>query len=137
VWRCVGFARKAIVDSQDQAILAAIVDCSDDAILSKDLTGTILTWNKAAERLFGYRAAEIVGQPITLLIPPDPIAEENMILGKLRRAKRVEHYETVRLHKDGRPIAVSISVVPLRDASGKVVGAYKTSAVGIRRNGPA
>jgi two-component system, LuxR family, sensor kinase FixL len=113
------------VDSQDQAILAAIVDCSDDAILSKDLKGSILTWNKSAERLFGYRPREIVGKSITLLIPANRLAEEKMILGKLRRGKRVEHYETVRVHKDGREIDVSISVAPLRNSSGKVVGASK------------
>src|SRR5258708_1608359 len=106
------------MDGRDQARLAAIVDCSDDAILSKNLKGTILTWNKAAERLFGYRAGEIVGQSITVLIPSDRLADEKMILGNLRRGERVEHYETVRLCKDGRPVEVSISVAPLHDASG-------------------
>lgn len=111
--------------NQDEARLAAIVDCSDDAILSKDLNGVIQSWNKAAERLFGYRRKEIVGKSIALLIPADRIAEEKLILGKLRKGQRVDHYETVRLHKDGRAINVSISVAPLRDASGRVVGASK------------
>ncbi len=114
-----------MLHAQDQARLAAIVDCSDDAILSKDLKGIVLTWNRSAERIFGYHASEMVGKSITRLIPPDRLAEEKMILGKLRRGERVEHYETIRLGKNGLPIEVSIAVAPLRDASGRVVGASK------------
>ncbi len=113
------------MDDQDQARLAAIVDCSDDAILSKDLKGTVRTWNPAAERLFGYRAGEIIGKSIMLLIPRERIAEEKLILSKMRRGERVEHYETVRVRKDGRAINVSISVAPLADARGRIIGASK------------
>jgi PAS domain S-box-containing protein len=112
-------------EDNNEARLAAIVDCSDDAILSKDLKGTILTWNKAAMRLLGYRANEIIGKSIVCLIPGDRLPEEQMILGKLRRGERVEHYETVRLHKNGRPVDVSISVAPLKDSRGRVWGASK------------
>lgn len=103
--------------------LAAIVESSDDAILTKDLDGTITSWNNAAERLFGYRAAEIVGKPIMLLLPDDRQDEEAPILARLRRGERVRHYETVRRRKDGSLIDISLSVSPLREASGRVIGA--------------
>jgi len=106
-------------------LLAAIVESSADAIVSKSLDGTILTWNAGAEHLFGYAAAEIIGQPITRLVPPERVAEEEQILGRLRAGERVEHIETVRVAKDGRHIAVSVTISPLKDREGHVVGASK------------
>jgi PAS domain S-box-containing protein len=107
------------------AYLAAIVESSDDAIISKDLNGTIRSWNAAAERLFGYTAAEIVGKPVRIIIPADRQTEEDDILARLRKGERIEHYQTVRQAKDGRQLDVSITVSPVRDASGRVVGASK------------
>ena len=103
--------------------LAAIVESSDDAILAKDLDGTITSWNRGAERLFGYRAAEIVGKSVMLLLPDDRQDDEAPILARLRRGERVRHYETVRRRKDGSLIDISLSVSPLRDANGTVIGA--------------
>ena len=108
-----------------QSNLAAIVESSDDAIISKTLDGVISSWNEAAERMFGYTAEEAIGQPITLLIPPTHIDEEPVILQKLRRGERIEHYETVRKRKDGVLINVSLTVSPIKDANGSVVGASK------------
>ncbi|HEX8181096.1 MAG TPA: PAS domain S-box protein [Pyrinomonadaceae bacterium] len=105
--------------------LAAIVEGSDDAIISKDLNGTILSWNSAAERLYGYTAAEAIGQPVTMVIPPDRPDEETRILERIKRGERVAHYETVRLRKDGVRIDVSLTVSPLKDATGQVIGASK------------
>jgi PAS domain S-box-containing protein len=105
--------------------LAAIVDSSDDAIISKSLDGIILSWNTGAERLFGYSAAEAIGQPITILIPPDDSGEAFEILSRIRRGERVDHYETVRLRKDGRPVHVSLTVSPIRDPGGAIIGASK------------
>ena len=108
-----------------RAHLAAIVESSDDAIVSKSADGTIRSWNRAAERLFGHAAEEAVGQPITLIIPPDRIDEEDQILGRLRRGERVDHFETVRVSKSGRRIHVALTISPIRDGSGVVVGASK------------
>ena len=105
--------------------LAAIVESSDDAIISKDLDGTIRSFNAAAERMFGYSAEEIVGRSILTLIPRELHAEEYEILARLARGQRVDHYETVRIGKDGRPIDVSLTVSPLRNAQGEVIGASK------------
>src|SRR5207253_3191252 len=107
--------------------LAAIVESSDDAIISKDLDGVITTWNAGAGRVFGYAAGEVVGRPIALLLPPDRPDEEQMILDKLRRGERVDHFETVRVRKDGRHVDVSITVSPIRDAAGRVIGASNIS----------
>jgi PAS domain S-box-containing protein len=104
---------------------SAIVESSDDAIVSKDLNGTVSTWNAAAERLFGYTAEEIIGKPVTILIPPDRCDEEVEILARLRRGERVEHYETVRRRKDGSLVEISLSVSPIKDADGRVIGASK------------
>ena len=108
-----------------QARLAAIVATSDDAIVSKNLDGVVLSWNSAAERIFGYTADEIIGHPILILLPPERINEEATILAKIRRGERVDHFETVRLRKDGRRVDVSVTISPIHDAAGKVIGASK------------
>lgn len=105
--------------------LAAIVDSSDDAILSKTLEGVITSWNRGAEKLFGFTAAEAVGQPVLLIIPPDRRVEEADVLGRIRRGEAVDHFETVRRRKDGTLVDISLTVSPVRDATGRVVGASK------------
>jgi PAS domain S-box-containing protein len=105
--------------------LAYIVDSSDDAIISKDLDGIISSWNSAASRLFGYEAAEVIGKPVTVLIPQDRRYEESFILQQIRRGERIDHYETVRRRKDGGLIDVSLTVSPVRNAQGKIIGASK------------
>jgi len=105
--------------------LASIVESSDDAIISKDITGIITTWNKGAERLFGYMADEVVGKPITILIPPDRHSEERAILECISRGGRIENYETVRQCKDGSLVNVSLTVSSVKNAEGKIVGASK------------
>lgn len=105
--------------------LAAIVEGSHDAILTKDLDGNITSWNKGAEGIFGYSADEILGGPITILIPPDRQDEEPRILDRIRRGERVDHYETVRRRKDGALLHISLTVSPIRDERGVVVGASK------------
>jgi PAS domain S-box-containing protein len=109
----------------DRARLAAIVESSDDAIVSKTLDGVITSWNPGAERMFGWTAAEAVGRHITLIIPKERHAEEADVLATLRRGERVDHFETVRVAKNGRLLSVSLTVSPIRDASGRVVGASK------------
>jgi PAS domain S-box-containing protein len=119
-------AEAALRESEEKfRQLAAIVESSDDAIIGKDLNGMILHWNRGAERVFGYTAAEITGTPIIRLIPKRFQAEENFILGRLRSGQRVEHFETRRLTRDGREIDVSVTVSPIRDAAGAIVGASK------------
>jgi PAS domain S-box-containing protein len=108
-----------------ELLLAAIVDSSDDAIVSKDLNGIVTSWNQGAERVFGYTAAEMIGQPIVRLMPPDRVNEEPAILARLRRGERVDHFETVRVRKDGRLIDVSLTISPVRSPSGEIVGASK------------
>lgn len=105
--------------------LAAIVESSDDAILTKDLNGIIATWNKGAERVFGYKAHEIVGKPILLLIPEAQHHEEPLILSRIRKGERIDHYETVRRRKDGSLIDISLTVSPVRGPDGKIIGASK------------
>jgi PAS domain S-box-containing protein len=105
------------------SLLAAIVDFSDDAILSKKLDGTITSWNQSAERLFGYKAKEAIGQHITLIVPWERRSEEEDILRRLARGERVEHFETVRRRKDGSYLDLSLTISPIRDAVGKVIGA--------------
>jgi PAS domain S-box-containing protein len=104
---------------------AAIVDSSDDAIISKDLNGIIRSWNTGAQRLFGYLAEEIVGKSVTTLIPPERQHEEPGILERLRRGERIDHYETVRQRKDGSKLDISLTVSPVRDATGNIIGASK------------
>ncbi|WCT13349.1 sensor histidine kinase [Mucilaginibacter jinjuensis] len=108
-----------------QAILAAIVDTSDDCILSKTLDGIITSWNKSAERMFGYTEAEAIGKHITLIIPADRLAEEQYIISEVRKGNKVDHFETIRLAKDGRQIPISLSVSPIVDDKGTVIGASK------------
>jgi PAS domain S-box-containing protein len=105
--------------------LAAIVESSQDAIISKDLNGVITSWNQGAERLFGYQAKEIVGRPVTVLMPPARVNEEPSILERVRSGRPVDHYETVRLRKDGTSVEVSLTVSPIRDVNGKIIGASK------------
>ena len=105
--------------------LAAIVESSDDAIIGKTLEGIITSWNRAAERLYGYTAAEMIGQPIVRLIPPDLADDFPMIMTRLRRGERIEHYETQRLAKDGTRIEVALTISPLRDRTGQIIGASK------------
>jgi PAS domain S-box-containing protein len=108
-----------------RAMLAAIVESSDDAIISKDLNGIITSWNTGAERLFGYTAEDIIGQSILRIIPPERREEEVNILSLLRRGERIEHFETVRLTRDGRRIDISLTVSPMRNSEGKIIGASK------------
>jgi two-component system sensor histidine kinase UhpB len=110
-----------------RARLAAIVDSSDDAIVSKTLDGIIMSWNRGAEQLFGYTAAEAIGQHIFLIIPDDRREEEEDVLARLRRGEKVDHFETVRRTKDGRQITISLTVSPVRDATGRIVGASKVA----------
>ncbi len=116
-----------IVASPDelQARLAAIVASSDDAIVSKDLNGIVQSWNEGAERIFGYTAPEMIGQSINILFPPDRQDEEPKILERLRRGERVDHFETIRVHKSGRLVNVSVTISPVKGASGKIIGASK------------
>jgi PAS domain S-box-containing protein len=116
-------ARHAVERSAVQ--LVAIVESSDDAIVSKDLNGVIQTWNAGAERLFGYSAEEAIGRPVTLIFPPDRENEEPGIIGRIIRGERIDHYETVRRHKDGSLIDISLTVSPMRDSSGVIIGASK------------
>jgi PAS domain S-box-containing protein len=105
--------------------LAAIVESSDDAIISKDLNGIITSWNRGAERIFGYTPEEVIGKPVTVLIPPERHDEEPAILERLRRGERIDHYETIRMRKNGSRIDISLTVSPIRNAAGKVIGASK------------
>ncbi|MEW6271673.1 MAG: PAS domain S-box protein [Thermodesulfobacteriota bacterium] len=109
----------------ERARLADIVDSSDDAIVGKTLEGIVTSWNEGARRIFGYTAEEMIGQPIRRLMPPDRVADMERILAQIRAGERVEHFETERVCKDGRRIHVSLTISPIRDASGKIVGASK------------
>src|SRR6266568_6220351 len=118
-------AQKPVHLGEAQAKLAAIVESSDDAIVSKTLNGIITTWNRGAQRIFGWQADEVIGQPINIIIPPDRQDEEPNILQQIRAGQRVDHFETIRLTKDGRPLNVSVTISPIRDANGVIVGASK------------
>jgi PAS domain S-box-containing protein len=107
------------------AKLAAIVESSEDAIASKDLNGIVTSWNASAERIFGYKAEEIIGKPITLIIPPELHKDEDVILSKIRRGERIQHFETERVTKSGERIYVSLTISPVKDHTGKIIGAAK------------
>ena len=107
--------------------LSAIVSSSDDAIIGKDLNGIIISWNDAAERIFGYTAPEAIGQAVGLIVPPELQQEEDDVLSRVRAGERVRHYETIRLAKDGRRIDISLTVSPIKDADGAVIGASKVA----------
>ncbi len=112
-------------DEHATQLLASIVESSDDGIVSKDINGIITSWNAGAERLFGYPAEEAIGQPVLMLIPPDRQDEETEILTRIRRGERVQHYETVRRRRDGSSVEVSLTISPLKDAQGEIIGASK------------
>ena len=116
-----------VTDLPNVAHLAAIVESSDDAIISTDLNGLILSWNPAAERMYGYTRSEALGQPITMLIPEDRLSEETANLQNIRQGKRVNPHDTVRRHKDGTPVLVSLAVSPIKDPAGRIIGASKTA----------
>ena len=105
--------------------LAALIESADDAIISKTLDGIITSWNEGARRIFGYEAEEVVGKSVTILIPEGHLDEEPTILARLRAGQRIEHYETVRMRKDGRLIDISLTVSPIKGPDGKIVGASK------------
>ncbi|HSD45236.1 MAG TPA: PAS domain S-box protein, partial [Pyrinomonadaceae bacterium] len=105
--------------------LSALIESADDAIISKTLEGIITSWNKGAERIFGYKAEEVIGKPITIIIPPDHLDEEPQILARLRAGIRVEHFETVRMRKDGGLVDISLTVSPIIGPQGQVIGASK------------
>src|SRR3954470_8203556 len=107
-------------DAESRNWLGAIVECSEDAIVGKNLDGIITSWNPAAEHLYGYTAAEAIGQPISILIPPENHGELGSILDRLKRGERISHYETERVRKDGSRIEISVSISPIRDASEQV-----------------
>lgn len=116
--------RRYAAQAQDvRAHLAAIVESSEDAILSKTLDGIIQSWNQAAERLYGYTAADVIGQPVTLLMPPDVADDFPMIMARLQRGQRIEHYETQRLAKDGTRLDIALTISPIRDHTGQMIGA--------------
>jgi len=126
--RCITFdigAQRRNVELDER--LSAIVESSDDAIISKDLNGIIRSWNRGAERLFGYASDEVLGKSITIVIPPDRLDEEPKILSRLQRGERVDHFETVRKRKDGALLTVSLTISPIRDASGTIIGASKVA----------
>lgn len=115
--------REFHTESERLQLLAAIVESSDDAIFSKRLNGTILSWNAAAEKMYGYPADEIIGRPVSILLPPDRPNEVDNILERLRRGEKVDHFETVRVAKDGHLLTVSLTISPIRDSSGRIIAA--------------
>ena len=107
--------------------LAAIVESSDDAIVSKDLNGIIASWNAGAQRIFGFTPEEAIGQPITLIIPPELRDEEKQIISRLRNGERIEHFETIRVNKSGKRLNISLTVSPVKNSKGKIIGASKVA----------
>jgi PAS domain S-box-containing protein len=121
-----GRVEAALREINDQLLwLASIIESSDDSIITKNLDGIIMSWNKAAERVFGYTAEEVVGKPVTILIPTELHDEEPGILARIRRGERIDHYETARRRKDGSLIDISLTVSPVKDSQGKIIGASK------------
>lgn len=113
------------IADEKQAMLASIINTSDDAIVSKTLDGIITSWNKAAQKMFGYDETEAIGKHISLIIPKDRLPEETHIISQIRQGNRVDHFETIRLTKDGHEINISLSVSPIKDKQGKIIGASK------------
>ena len=118
---------EAIKGERASGLLAAIVDSSDDAIISKRLDGIITSWNRSATKIFGYTAEEAIGQHITLVIPPERLDEETEIIECIRSGRKIDHFETIRQRKDGSKLDVSVTVSPVRDAAGQVIGASKVA----------
>ena len=121
-----GFIRDITERKQSEELashLASMIQASDDAIIGKSMDGTIVSWNPGAERLFGYKAEEVIGRPMAMLVPPDLTGEFARIMKGLRHGKHIEHYETTRLHKDGHRIEISVTISPVKDRTGAVVGA--------------
>ena len=118
-------AYQAVLSSNAIQAVAAVVESSDDAIITKNLNGIITSWNRGAEQIFGYKPGEIIGKSVTILIPADHPNEEPEILDRIRRGERISHYETIRIRKDGTPLNISLTVSPVRDSGGKIVGASK------------
>src|SRR5258708_38107495 len=114
--------RSTLVAEDQTALLASIVDSSEDAITAKTTDGIVTSWNRGAERVYGYSAEEILGKPVAVLIPPDRPDDMDGILAKVRNGERVEHYETVRLRKDGKLIDISLTVSPIYDSTGILTG---------------
>ncbi|WP_424494644.1 PAS domain S-box protein [Salinimicrobium sp. GXAS 041] len=112
---------------EKQAMLSAIVESSDDAIVSKNLEGIIMSWNRGAEQIFGYSEEEAIGRSITMLIPEERLMEEDVILGRIRSGSKIDHFETIRRHKSGKEIPVSITVSPIKDRRGNIIGASKVA----------
>ena len=127
-------AYQALLSLNAVQAMAAVVQSSDDAIVTKDLNGIITSWNQGAEQVFGYEAGEVIGKPISILIPADHLDEEPDILNRIRRGERIDHYETIRIRKDGIPLNISLTVSPIRDSSGKIVGASKIARDITERN---
>jgi PAS domain S-box-containing protein len=119
------FAYQALGSLTKVHAAAAVVESSDDAIVTKNLNSIITSWNAGAERVFGYTPEEAIGRPVTILIPSDHADEEAGILERIRRGERIDHYETIRVHKDGRLLNISLTVSPIKDAGGKIIGASK------------
>jgi PAS domain S-box-containing protein len=119
------FADRLTTEGRASAWLNAIIESADDAIVSKTLDGIITSWNGGASRIFGYTAEEVIGKPVVILIPPDHQDEEPNILARIRRGERIEHYETVRVRKDGTLVDISLTVSPIRGADGRIIGASK------------
>jgi PAS domain S-box-containing protein len=123
VWRIRVLEQRLQVQLREITWLASIVECSNEAIASRNLDGIITSWNKGAERIFGYLPEEAIGKPITILIPPERLHEKDSFFDRVRRGDRVDHVETIRRHKDGHLISVSLTISPMKDADDKVVGA--------------
>ena len=124
ICRDISLIKEQRVQSQ---LLSAIVEGSDDAIISKDLNGTITSWNRGAEKIFGYTPDEALGKNIRMLLPKHLLNEEDMIIGKIKLGEKMEHYETIRVKKDGTPINISLTISPIKDAKGNIIGASKIS----------
>ncbi|OSS40179.1 Chemotaxis protein methyltransferase CheR [Christiangramia flava JLT2011] len=115
------------VNNIKNASLSTIIETSDDAIITKDLQGKITSWNQAAERIFGYSEKEAIGKPITMLFPNSRLHEEDVIISQLKSGQRIDHFETIRLNKDGKPIAIELNISPIKNVHGKVIGASKVA----------